>query len=98
MQKIHLKIVSIRRDPALSNAPYRCPNCKTNRSRFNLIQQVPHSVKMDPQTGMVIHEYGDGELEPFHLQYKGPEVKVQCAACGLIEDERTFIAFGEQKS
>jgi hypothetical protein len=78
------------------STPYRCPNCKTNRSRFNLIQQVPQSVKMDPQSGEVVQEYSSNELEPFHLPYKGPEYKVQCAACGLIEDERTFIKFGER--
>jgi hypothetical protein len=78
------------------STPYRCPNCKTNRSRFNLIQQVPQSVKMDPQSGEVVQEYSSNQLEPFHLPYKGPEYKVQCAACGLIEDERTFIKFGER--
>jgi hypothetical protein len=51
---------------------------------------------MDPQSGEVVQEYSSNELEPFHLPYKGPEYKVQCAACGLIEDERTFIKFGER--
>lgn len=77
------------------STPYRCPNCKTNRTRFNLIQQVPQAIKMDPHSGEVIHEYSTNELEPFHLAYNGPDYKVQCAACGLIEDERTFIKFGE---
>ena len=37
-------------------APYRCPNCKTNKSRFNLIKQLPQSVKIDPNTGSIVEE------------------------------------------
>ncbi|MBA4537741.1 DNA alkylation repair protein [Bacillus aquiflavi] len=79
------------------SSPYRCPNCKTNRSRFNIIKQISQSVKLNPQSGEVIEQYTDNQLVPFHLPYKGPEYKVQCASCGLIEDERTFIKFGEQQ-
>lgn len=75
---------------------YRCPNCRTNKSRFNLIQQVATSVKKDPQSGEVVQEFSSDNLEPFHLPYRGPEVRVQCAACGLIEEEKTFAAFGER--
>jgi hypothetical protein len=78
--------------------PYRCPNCKTNRSRFNLIKQEPQSVKLDPQTGNVMEEYSQEQLSPFHMSYKGPAYKVQCAACGLIENEHTFIKFGQNQN
>lgn len=78
------------------STPYCCPNCKTNRSRFNIIRQVPQSVKLDPQSGQVIEEYSSENLSPFHMSYRGPEIKVQCGSCGLIEDERTFIKFGER--
>ena len=78
-------------------APYRCPNCKTNKSRFNLIKQVPQSVKIDPNTGSIVEEFAQEQLTPFHMAYKGPNLRVQCAACGLIEDEKTFIKFGEMK-
>lgn len=77
--------------------PYRCPNCKTNKTRFNLIKQIPQFVKMDPNTGNVMEEFSEEELSPFHMAYRGPELKVQCGACGLIEDEKTFVKFGEMK-
>lgn len=76
-------------------APYRCPNCKTNKTRFNLIKQVPQSVKLDPQTGEIMQEYESGNLDPFHIGYSGPEYKIQCGVCGLIETEIMFIKFGE---
>lgn len=78
------------------SSPYRCPNCKTNKSRFNIIKQVPLSVKMDPQSGAILEEYSNENLSPFHLAYNGPNNRVQCGACGLVEDERTFIKFGEK--
>ena len=75
--------------------PYCCPNCKTNRTRFNIIKQVPTSIKINPNSGVLIEEYGMNNLSPFHIPYKGPEFRVQCGACGLIEDERTFIKFAK---
>lgn len=80
------------------NSPYCCPNCKTNRTRFNIIKQEPLSVKMDPQTGDILEEYSNEHLSPFHLSYNGPVYRVQCGACGLIEDEKTFIKFGERRA
>ncbi|RST72978.1 DNA alkylation repair protein [Siminovitchia acidinfaciens] len=76
---------------------YRCPNCKTNRTRFNIVEQVVSAVKLNPETGEVVERYDSmEEAGPFHTHYNGPDKRIQCGSCGLIEDERTFAKFGEQ--
>jgi len=47
-------------------------------------------VKVDPQSGDVLEEFSNN-LDPFHIPYRGPDKKVQCGVCGLIEDEISFI-------
>ena len=76
----------------MANA-YHCPNCKTNRTRFNIVEQHPKIVKLDSESGEVIGEYSNETAEPFHLTYKGPNVKVQCGVCGLLEDEEMFVKY-----
>ncbi|OAS86109.1 MULTISPECIES: DNA alkylation repair protein [Metabacillus] len=79
------------------STPYLCPNCKTNRSRFNIIEQHVKSVKLNPQTGDLIEELEQASLDPFHVAYNGPQYKVQCGVCGLIEEELTFIKRAQLK-
>lgn len=66
---------------------YRCPSCKA-KSRFNILDQVVTAVKFDASAGAYLPIE---QLEPYHLKYQGPEKRVQCASCGLVEDEARFI-------
>ncbi|MCP8970737.1 DNA alkylation repair protein [Ectobacillus ponti] len=77
--------------------PMLCPGCKTNRTRFNLIEQQPRSVKLHPQTGQIEEEYATENLSPFHMPYRGPAYKVQCAVCGLVEDADMFVQFAKHR-
>jgi len=71
--------------------PMLCPSCKTNRTRFNIIEQLPKAVKVNPQTGAIEQEFTEGNLDPFHLPYRGPAYRVQCAVCGLVENAEMFV-------
>ncbi|MBO1004230.1 DNA alkylation repair protein [Pseudogracilibacillus auburnensis] len=73
--------------------PYCCPNCKTNKTRFNLIEQHAKIVKLDSNTGEIISEHTKENIEPYHMLYMGPSLKIQCGVCGLLEDEEMFIKY-----
>lgn len=74
---------------------YLCPSCGTNRSRFNLIEQVVQPVRKDPQTGEIVEILSFDD--PFQLPYQGEKYRVQCGVCGLIESEHVFVKRGQLK-
>jgi hypothetical protein len=58
---------------------------------------VAHAVKLDPQTGDMLESYeSNADAGPLHVMYNGPQRRIQCGVCGLIDDEQTFAKFGEQ--
>lgn len=69
--------------------PYLCPHCRTNRSRFNLIEQVVQPVKKDHETGELIEYLAPDD--PLQFKYNGEDLRVQCGVCGMVEAERLFI-------
>lgn len=55
--------------------------------RFHILDQIPMSVKLNPQTGEIIDNLlGDRIAQP----YKGEKRVVQCALCGLNGGESLF--------
>jgi hypothetical protein len=71
------------------STPYLCPHCGTNRSRFNIIEQIVHAVKKDPHNGEIVAEVSPND--PLHYPYRGEKVRVQCGVCGIVEAEDLFI-------
>lgn len=73
--------------------PYLCPSCGSNRSRFNIIEQVSQSVRLDSRTGEII-EYIP-QTDPMQVQYHGDRYRIQCGVCGIIESEEMFRRYAE---
>ena len=70
-------------------APYFCPQCRSNRVRFQVINKFSQPVHMDPRTGEIKERIG----EP-HLVTKdgAPEVEVHCEVCSYTAGETLFTA------
>ncbi len=75
--------------------PYLCPTCKSNRMRFTLIEQTPHYVRLNPQTGEVVSEFTSEQLDAFHQPYRGDTFMVQCGICGTVESEERFVKMAQ---
>jgi hypothetical protein len=52
---------------------------------------------MDAKSGDIIEQFENNNAGPLHMPYRGPEIRVQCATCGLIEEERMFVKRAQQQ-
>ncbi|MGE5702699.1 MAG: hypothetical protein ACM32O_09240 [Clostridia bacterium] len=75
--------------------PYMCPTCKSNRMRFTIIEQHPRYVRLDPQSGEVVIELEQSQLDTFHQPYRGDNYLVQCGICGTVESEERFVKMAQ---
>ncbi|GAA4710128.1 hypothetical protein [Brevibacillus fulvus] len=78
-------------------SPYLCPTCKSNRMRFTIIEQIPHYVRLHPQTGEIAAELTAEQLDAFHQPYKGEAYLVQCGVCGTTEREERFVKMAQHQ-
>nr|WP_027415962.1 hypothetical protein [Aneurinibacillus terranovensis] len=74
-------------------SPYFCPSCR-NRTRFTVIEQVPHYIKIDPGSGEIMEKYAE-DLELFQVRYTGSPQRIQCGACGMIDDDKIFMKMAQ---
>ncbi|HLR09343.1 MAG TPA: hypothetical protein VK136_08825 [Bacillota bacterium] len=52
-------------------------------------------MKLDPKNGDILNDYTEDVIPIFHTRYTGPEYRIQCGVCGLVEEEQTFIKFAK---
>ncbi|AWX55711.1 MULTISPECIES: hypothetical protein [Brevibacillus] len=75
--------------------PLLCPTCKSNRMRFTVIEQTPRYIRLDPQSGEVVAELHQEQLDMFHQPYKGESYMIQCGVCGTTEPEERFVKMAQ---
>ncbi|PYZ98315.1 DNA alkylation repair protein [Alteribacter lacisalsi] len=76
------------------NHTYMCPSCRA-KTRFNVIDQVVTPVMWNNDEG----DYEETERqELFHMAYNGPDKRIQCGSCGLVEDEIRFLKMAQNNA
>lgn len=69
-------------------APYLCPACRTNRTRFTLIYHFAQQVHKDPRTGALT--FAADELAPLERAGR-PALDVRCEICNFQGNEGVFV-------
>lgn len=77
-------------DNTTQDKPYFCPNCRSNRVKFNVVTMYSQSFMKDALTGLVSDT---AEAEPVAEQ----EPNIQCRVCGFTGNEQRFIKQAERE-
>ncbi|MFC5448324.1 hypothetical protein [Paenibacillus aestuarii] len=74
----------------MEEKPYFCPNCRSNRVKFNVITSYAQSFMKDALTGNIV-EFKDPNPIP------EPEATIQCLVCSFTGNEMRFIKQAERE-
>lgn len=77
-------------DSTMQDKPYFCPNCRSNRVKFNVVTMYSQSFMKDALTG-VISVADDAQ------QVAEQEPNIQCRVCGFTGNELRFIRQAERE-
>ncbi|AHD05978.1 hypothetical protein ABNB59_07195 [Paenibacillus larvae] len=72
------------------NQPYFCPNCRSNRVKFNVITSYLQKFLKDAVSG---------EIREFHDPEQIPEEEpmIQCQVCQFTGNEQRFVKQAERQ-
>ncbi len=82
--------VSIMTDSQTQDKPYFCPNCRSNRVKFNVVTTYSQSFMKDAITGSVT-------VQEDPLQIAESEPNIQCRVCGFTGNELRFVKQAERE-
>jgi hypothetical protein len=74
----------------MNEQPYFCPNCRSNRVKFNLITTHSQAFMKDARNG-IITEMANDEFLP------NMDPEIQCRVCSFVGNELRFIKLAESE-
>lgn len=77
-------------DQMVQEKPYFCPNCRSNRVKFNVVTTYSQSFMKDALSG-VVSLSEEARIVP------EPEPNIQCRVCGFTGNELRFIKQAERE-
>lgn len=77
-------------DIPVQQKPYFCPNCRSNRVKFNVLMTYSQSFMKNAWDGSV-----SDAAEPVPVQMDEPQI--QCRVCGFTGNEMRFIKQAERE-